>query len=217
MGKVQFLRGVLRNADLGKVIVQQLLYRKVWQELRRAIDENSLEACLGHECCALGDLVYTLLKLNGLSHLVGSHHVQHIGLGLHHIRRHAAGVCYCIVDAAVTRHVLTQKLHADIHKLHCVKCTAAKLGAVCGVSRNALEFIQHLYAGVVCAGVYLVLGRRMPRKRSIELRPQPVTSHVRLTASALLARAAKEHDRAAVAAFLQILLDGECSRKRADT
>ena len=186
--------------------MQQRFKREVRQRFRRAVDEYALVACPGHKRRALGDGVHALLELYGIGDLVGADHVEHRGVRLHDVRRHAARVRDGIVDAAVVGHVLAQKLHADVHKLHSVERAAPVVRVSGGVRGNAVEFVEHLNAGVVRAGGYLVRVGRVPGERGVEPVPEPFTRHIRLGRAALLAGAAEEKDGTGLSARGEIFL-----------
>ena len=133
---------------------------------------------------------------------------------LHNVRGVAARVGDGVVDAGRLRHVLAQKLHADVHQLDRVQRGAAQLRAAGGVGGDAGELILGLDAGVAGAGGDLVDAARMPGQRGVQLLPDAVAGHEGLGRAALLAGAAVEDDGAGMA-VLQIFFDGEGSRQRA--
>ena len=186
--------------------MQKRFEREVRQRLRRAVDEYALIARAGHKRRAIGNGVHALLELHGIGDLVGADHVEHRGVRLHDVRRHAARVRDGVVDAAVVGHVLAQKLYADVHKLHGVERAAPVVRVSGGVRGNAVEFIEHLNARVVRAGGYLVRVGRVPGERGVEPVPEPFTRHIRLGCAALLAGAAEENDGTGLSARGEIFL-----------
>ena len=85
-GKCELLLGIGRKLYLREIIVEHLLQCEVRHQIRRTIDEGTLEGRLGHQGCALRDLIHTLLKLHTIPHLTGTHHVEHRRMILHDIR-----------------------------------------------------------------------------------------------------------------------------------
>ena len=119
------------------------------------------------------------------------------------------------MDAAVAGHVLAQVLHAGVHQLHGVQGAAAVLGVARRVGGDAVELVEHLDAGVVRAGDDLVHVARVPGQGAVELAPHALASHEGLACAALLAGAAVEDDRAAVAGLFEEVPDGEGRAQRA--
>ena len=115
--------------------------------------------------------------------------------------------------AAVLGHMLAQELHADVHQLHRVQRTAPVIRIARRVGGFAVEFIQHLYAGIVRSGRVLVHVRRVPRKCRVQRVPRAIARHIRLARAALFAGAAEIYHRAGLAAQLQILFHRDCRRK----
>ena len=110
--------------------------------------------------------------------------------------------------------MLAQELHADVHQLHRVQRTAPVIRIARRVGGFAVEFIQHLYAGVVRTCRVLVHVRRVPRKRRVQRVPRALARHIRLARAALFAGAAEIYHRAGLAAQLQILFHRYRRRKR---
>ena len=104
---------------------------------RCAVNENTLEAGTGHECCTFGNIIHTGLQLYRIRYFVCTHHVQNGSAGLHYVGGYAASIRNRIVDPAVIRHVLTQKLYAYVHQLHCIQGAAAVVGISGCMGRDA--------------------------------------------------------------------------------
>ena len=138
--------------------------------------------------------------------MVGAHHIQHAGLGLHHVGAAAAGVGDGVVDPCLIAHVLPQELHADVHQLHSVQGTAAPVGSAGGVGRHAGEVVLRLDTGVGGAGLDFVGVLRVPGDGGIQLLPKAVPGHEGLGGAALLTGAAVEdHGAGSVGGFQERL------------
>ena len=214
-GKLKLLLGIARKLHLREIIVEYLLQCEVRHQIRRAIDEGTLKACLGHQGCTLRDLIHTLPKLDTIPYADGTYHVEHRRMILDDIRRDSAGIRDGIVHAALGLHMLTQVLHAGVHELHRIQRRTAILriaGGMCGAS---MEGIHDLNRRVVRTGLYLIDILRMPAERSIEGTPHVVARHEGLRRTALFTRTAEEDHRALVPTRLEVVLHrkrrGQCT------
>lgn len=113
--------------------------------------------------------------------------------------------------------MLAQVLRAGVHELDGVERAAAVFRVARRVGGDAVELVEHLYAGVVRAGDDLVHVARVPGQGEVKAAPQPLAGHEGLARAALLARAAVKDDRSARAAALEEVLYGEGSAQRART
>ncbi len=129
----------MRRAEILHDPVQRLFQRRVGQDVGDRGDDLHLDLGLGHQRRALRDLVYALDQLVHAGQVAGADRVAHPGMGLHHVRRDAAGIEQRIVHAGIARHVLAHVVDADIHQFHRVERAAAELGGSCGMRGAAGE------------------------------------------------------------------------------
>ena len=135
---------------------------------------------------------------------------------LYHVRGVAACIGDGVVDSCLLRHMLAQKLYADVHQLYGIQRRASKLRTAGGVGSDAGELVFGLDAGVAGAGGDLVDIVRVPGQSSVQLLPDAVARHKGFGSAALFAGAAIKDDGAAVS-VLQIFFDGKSSCQRACT
>ena len=203
------LGGAFRDAQLGEVVVEQLLQRVVADGVGQAVHEAALDGGVGHQGRTLGDFVHPLVEGHAVLDEVGADHVEDTGLVLDHVGAGAAGVQDGIVDAGIAGHVLPQELDAHVHQLHGVQGAAPPLRGGGRLGGQAVERVEHLDAGVGGAGGHLVAVAGVPRQCRVQAVPQALPGHVCLGGHALLAGAAVEDHRAGAAGLLQVVLHAD--------
>ena len=203
------LGGAFRHAQLGEVVVEQLLQRVVADGVGQAVHEAALDGGVGHQGRALGDLIHPLVEGHAVLDEVGADHVEDAGLVLDHVGAGAAGIQDGVVDAGVMGHMLPQELDAHVHQLHGIQSAASPLRGGGRLGGQAVERVEHLDAGVGGAGGHLVAVAGVPGQRRVQTVPQALAGHVRLGGHALLAGAAVEDHRTGAAGLLQIVLHAD--------
>ena len=92
-----------------------------------------------HHGGAGGHLLHALDERAHARQVAGADGVAHLGRGLHHVGRHAAGIEHGVVDAGIRGHVLAHVVDADVHQLHGVERAAAQMRRGRRVRGAALE------------------------------------------------------------------------------
>ena len=172
-----FLIGVRRNPQLFVVFVKHTLQGKVADGVCHTVNKFLFKGGFGHQRRALGNLVHPLLQFHSLSHMVGTHHIEHAGFGLYHVRAAAAGIGDGIMDARLIAHMLPQILHACVHQFYRIQGAASLLRRACCMGCNAVELILGLNAGIGGTGGYLIDVLRVPGQRRVQTLPDAVPRH----------------------------------------
>ena len=158
--------------------------------IRTPVNKLSLESCLRHQCRAFRYLIHPRLQFHRLRHMVGAHHIKHAGLRLYHIGAAAAGIRNRVMYPRLIAHVLPQKLHADIHQLHCIQRAPALFRRPRRMGSKARKLILHLNTGIGGTGAYLIHILRMPGERRVQFFKDAVPRHKGFCRPAFLSRTA---------------------------
>ena len=143
-----FLIRILRNAQFFEVFIEDTLKGKVAHGIGKSVNKFLLVSGLCHQSCAFCDLVDTFLEFYRLSHMIGTHHIENACTRLYHVRAASACVCDRIMDPCLVTHMLSQKLHANIHKFYCIKGASSHLRGSCRVRGDSCKLVLCLDTGV---------------------------------------------------------------------
>ena len=208
-----FLIRILRNAQFFEVFIEDTLKGKVAHGIGKSVNKFLLVSGLCHQSCAFCDLVDTFLEFYRLSHMIGTHHIENTCTRLYHVRAASACVCDRIMDPCLVTHMLSQKLHANIHKFYCIKGASSHLRGSCRVRGDSCKLVLCLDTGVGGTGCNFIDVFRMPGKGCVEFFPDSVTRHECLCSTALFSRTAIEDHGSGNVIFLKICFHSKCCRK----
>ena len=149
--------------------------------------------------------------------MIGTYHIEDACTRLYHVRAASACVCDRIMDPCLVAHMLSQKLHANIHKFYCIKGASSHLRGSCRVRGDSCKLVLCLDTGVGGTGCNFIDVFRMPGKGCVEFFPDSVTRHECLCSTALFSRAAIEDHGSGNVIFLKICFHSKCCRKSSCT
>ena len=155
--------------------------------------------------------------------MIGSYHIKNTRARLYNIRTAAACICDRIVDSRLVAHMLSQKLYSNVHKLHCVQCTASHLRCTCRMRSSSGKLVLYLDTGIRRSCCHLIDILRMPGKCHIQLLPYTISCHKCFCGTTLFSRTAIEEHRTGNIVFLKIGFDskgsgkGSCTKKVVST
>ena len=140
LGRIFAVRRIeRRRPEPLELALHRLFERRVAEQVRHGGRHLHLDLGLGHQRGAVRDLAHALDQRVHAGHVAGADRVAHLGVGLHDVRRDAAGVEHRIVNARVGRHVLAHVVDADIHQLDRIERAAAEMRRGRGMRGAAAE------------------------------------------------------------------------------
>ena len=73
------------NTQFFKIVIEHFFQHMIADRIRTAINKLPLKARLRHQGGALRNLIHPFLQFHSLRHMIGTYHIEHTGLRLHHI------------------------------------------------------------------------------------------------------------------------------------